>query len=193
MSLKENAKYVKEELNSEEKFLEGIVRVERFYKKNKLIIIAAVVIVIGSIIGLYVTKSIQDKNKLEANIAFNKVLENPKDADSLNILKEKNIQLYQVAQFMQGLKEGNTPDIKLKYLKDLVDYQKALDSKDINKLNSVSMQKDFLLKEFAILNKALLEVDSGKYEDAKATLNLIPETSKANDLVNILKHYLITK
>ncbi len=193
MSLKENAKYVKEELNSEEKFLEGFVRVERFYKKNKLIIIAAVVIVIGSIIGLYVTKSIQDKNKLEANIAFNKVLENPKDADSLNILKEKNIQLYQVAQFMQGLKEGNTPDIKLKYLKDLVDYQKALDSKDINKLNSVSMQKDFLLKEFAILNKALLEVDSGKYEDAKATLNLIPETSKANDLVNILKHYLITK
>ncbi len=193
MSLKENAKYVKEELNSEEKFLEGFVRVERFYKKNKLIIIAAVVIVIGSIIGLYVTKNIQDKNKLEANIAFNKVLENPKDVDALNILKEKNIQLYQVAQFMQGLKEGNTPDIKLKYLKDLVDYQKALDSKDINKLNSVSMQKDFLLKEFAILNKALLEVDSGKYEDAKATLNLIPETSKANDLVNILKHYLITK
>ncbi|MCP4971216.1 MAG: hypothetical protein GY932_11580 [Arcobacter sp.] len=193
MSLKENAKYVKEELNSEEKFLEGFVRVERFYKKNKLIIIAAVVIVIGSIIGLYVTKSIQDKNKLEANIAFNKVLENQKDEDALNILKEKNIQLYQVAQFMQGLKEGNTSDIKLKYLKDLVDYQKALDSKDINKLNSVSMQKDFLLKEFAILNKALLEVDSGKYEDAKATLNLIPETSKANDLVNILKHYLITK
>ena len=115
MSLKENAKYVKEELNSEEKFLEGFVRVERFYKKNKLIVIAAVVIVIGSIIGLYVTKSIQDKNKLEANIAFNKVLENPKDADALNILKEKNIQLYQVAQFMQGLKEGNTPDIKLKY------------------------------------------------------------------------------
>ncbi len=37
MSLKENMDFVKEELNSEEKFLEGFVKLERFFKKYKLI------------------------------------------------------------------------------------------------------------------------------------------------------------
>lgn len=193
MSLKENVDYVKEELNSEEKFLEGFVKVERFYKKYKLIIIAAVVIVIGSIIGLYTTKSIQESNKLEANIAFNKVIENPKDSAAMATLKEKSAQLYQVAQFIEANKAGKVADIQVKYLKELSDYQTALNAKDINKLNSVSMQNDFLLKEFAIFNKALLQVNEGKFEDAKVTLKLIPSDSKASDLVNILNHYLVTK
>jgi len=193
MSLKENVDYVKEELNSEEKFLEGFVKVERFYKKYKLIVIAAVVIVVGAIIGLYTTKSMQETAKLEANIAFNKILEDSKDTAALNTLKEKNEQLYQVAQFIQASKEGKSVDIQVKYLKDLVEYQKALDAKDINKLNNVSMQNDFLLKEFAIFNKALLQVNEGKFNDAKATLKLIPADSKASDLVNILNHYLVTK
>lgn len=193
MSLKENVDYVKEELNSEEKFLEGFVKVERFYKKNKLIIIAGIVIVVGLVIGLYTTKSMQDSNKLDANIAFNKVLENPKDNDAMNTLKDTSTQLYQVAQFIQASKENKTADIQVKYLKDLVDYKKALDAKDINKLNDVSMQSDFLLKEFAIFNKALLQVNEAKFADAKATLKLIPEDSKVSDLVNVLNHYLVTK
>ncbi len=193
MSLKENVDYVKEELNSEEKFLESFVKVERFYKKNKLIIIIAVVIVLGAIIGLYTTNSIRESNKLDANIAFNKVIEDPKDTTAMATLKEKSLQLYQVAQFIQATKDGKTADIQVTYLKELSDYQKALNSKDINKLNSVSMQKDFLLKEFAIFNKALLQANEGKFDDAKATLKLIPTDSKAKELVNILNHYLVTK
>ncbi len=193
MSLKENVDYVKEELNSEEKFLEGFVKVERFYKKNKLIIIAGIVIILGGVIGLYTTKSMQASNKLDANIAFNKVLENPKDTSAMNTLKDKSTQLYQVAQFIQASKENKNADIQVKYLKDLVDYKKALDAKDINQLNTISMQSDFLLKEFAIFNKALLQVNEGKFGDAKATLKLIPKDSKASDLVNVLNHYLVTK
>lgn len=34
MSLKENVEFVKKELDSEEKFLESFVKVERFYKKK---------------------------------------------------------------------------------------------------------------------------------------------------------------
>ena len=193
MSLKENVDYVKEELNSEEKFLESFVKVERFYKKNKLIVIAGVVTALGAIIGLYTTKNIQQSNKLDANIAYNKLMENPKDSSAMAILKEKNLQLYQVAQFVQATKDSKDADIQVKYLKELNDYQKALNTKDINKLNTVSMQNDFLLKEFAIFNKALLQVNEGKFEDAKATLKLIPSDSKASELVSILNHYLLTK
>ena len=55
------------------------------------------------------------------------------------------------------------------------------------------MQNDFLLKEFAIFNKALIQTQNGKFEDAKATLQLIPSDSQVSELVNVLKHYLVTK
>lgn len=193
MSLKENVNYVKDELNSEEKFLEGTVKVERFYKKYKLIIIAAVVIAIAGVIGIYTTKSINETNKLEANIAFNKVLEDPKNSAAMSTLKEKNTQLFQVAEYIQAVKEGKISETQVKYLKDLVSYQKALDAKDTNKLNDISMQNDFLLKEFAIFNKALILTNNGKFEDARAALKLIPSNSKVSDLVNVLNHYLVTK
>jgi len=193
MSLKENVDFVKDELSSEEKFLEGFVKIERFYKKNKFLIIAAIVIIIGGAIGFYVTKYVQSQGKLEANIAFNKVLENPKDSAALDILKDKNAQLFQVAQYLNAVKDGKTTDVEIKYLKDLTQYQKALEAKNVDQLNTVSMQNDFLLKEFAIFNKALILAEQGKYEDAKTALKLIPEDSKVNDLVNVLKHYLVTK
>ncbi|RXK04692.1 hypothetical protein [Halarcobacter bivalviorum] len=193
MSLKENVDYVKNELSSEEKFLESFVKIERFYKKNKMIIILIAIVIIGLVIGMFATKQIQASNKLEANIAFNKVMENPKDTEAQNILKDKSLQLYEVALYAQALENGKFNDTELKYFKELVAYQKALEENSIEKLNTVSMEKDFLLKEFAIFNKALLQAKEGKFEDAKATLKLIPADSQVNDLVTALNHYLVTK
>ncbi|WP_321469072.1 tetratricopeptide repeat protein [Halarcobacter sp.] len=193
MSLKDNVNYVKDEISSEEKFLESFVKVERFYKKNKIVIISVVVIIIALVIGFFVTKSIQESNKLEANIALNKVLDNPKDNEALNILKDKNKNLYEIAQYLNSKKEGKVIDVDVKFLKDLTAYQKALEENSAEKLNSVSMQNDFLLKEFAIFNKAVILTENGKYKEAKNTLKMIQSDSKVNDLVNILKHYLATK
>lgn len=193
MSLKDNVDYVKEELNSEEKFLESFVKVERFYKKNKIIIIAVIVILIALVIGFYISKSVNASNKLEANIALNKVLQNPKDSAALETLKQKDEKLYEIAQYLNAKDEGKTVQVDIKFLKEITEYEKALKEKNIEKLNEVSMQNDFLLKEFAIFNKALIQTQNGKYADAKATLKLIPADSKVNDLVNVLKHYLATK
>lgn len=193
MSLKDNVNYVKDEISSEEKFLESFVKVERFYKKNKIVIISVVVIIIALVIGFFVTKSIQESNKIEANIALNKVLDNPKDNEALNILKDKNKNLYEIAQYLNSKKEGKVIDVDVKFLKDLTAYQKALEENSAEKLNSVSMQNDFLLKEFAIFNKAVILTENSKYKEAKNTLKMIQSDSKVNDLVNILKHYLATK
>lgn len=193
MSLKENVDFVKEEISSEEKFLEGFVKVERFYKKYKTLIISAAVIIVAGLVGFYSLKYINKQAKIEANIAFNKVLENPKDTEALNTLKEKSEQLFQVAKYLEAKNSGEFYDIQVKFLKELNEYQKALDSKNVDKLNSISMKNDFLLKEFAIFNKALILTNEGKYKDAKATLEIIPANSKVNDLVNVLKHYLLTK
>ena len=193
MSIKENVDYVKEELSSQEKFLENFVKGERFYKKYRTLIFAFIAIVIVGSIGTIIKNNMDESNKLEANIAFNKVLQNSNDTQALEELKNKNTKLYEVALFLQAKKDNKSVEVNIPLLKELSKYQTALANKNIDELNNLSMQNDFLLKEFAIFNKALLLSNEGKYEDAKAALKLIPQTSKAFELANLLNHYLLTK
>lgn len=180
-------------LNSEEKFLEGFVKVERFYKKYKSIILGVSAILIVAGVGIAVKNNIDEKNKVEANQAFEKILNNPKDAEALAVLKEKNKQLYDIAEYINAKKEGKSSNIQVTFLKELSKYSKAIEKKSINDLNNLSMENDFLLKEFAILNKALLLTNEGKYKEAKTALKLIPQTSKAFELAKLLEHHLLTK
>lgn len=193
MSLKENVDYVKQELNSEEKFLEGFVKVERFYKKYKTLILGLIAILVIATIALFVKSNMDETNKLEANLAFEKILKNPADKDALAKLKDTNTNLYNIATYLAAKQKGEIVKVNVPFLKELSTYQEAVKEKNISQLNSVSMESDFLLKEFAIFNKALLLANEGKYEEAKTALNLIPQTSKANDLANLLNHYLVTK
>ena len=193
MIIKENVDYVKTELSSEEKFLENFVKGERFFKKYKTLIFAFIAITIVAIIAIFIKNNIDESNKLEANIAFNKVLENSNNSEALAILKEKNPKLYDVALFLQAKKEAKSVDINVPLLKELSKYQAALNNKNISELDNLSMQNDFLLKEFAIFNKALFLTNEGKFDDAKKTLALIPQTSKAFELAKLLNHYLLTK
>ncbi|MGA1933580.1 hypothetical protein ACH5BF_12830 [Arcobacter sp. YIC-464] len=189
MSMKENVDFVKGELNSEEKFLEGFVKVERVFKKYKFAIIAVVLILIALVVAFNVKNYMDEQNLIKANKAFEAVLANPNDKESLATLKETNSRLYQVASYLNGNKE----EIQVRYLKELVAYDKALNENNVEKLNDLSMQSDFLLKEFAIFNKALLLANDGKYEEAKTALKLIPTDSKAFELAKLLNHYLATK
>jgi len=193
MSMKENVDFVKNELNSEEKFLEGFVKVERLYKKFKSLIIGLLVILVVAVIAFGINSYIEKKNTIAANIAFDKVVSNPDDKDALNTLKESNKKLYEVALYLQAKKDGKYPETEIPYLKELTQYQKALTNSDVSKLNDLSMQNDFLLKEFAIFNKALILVNEGKYKEAKIALNLIQKSSKASELSNLLQHHLLTK
>ena len=193
MSIKENVDYVKTELSSEEKFLENFVKGERFFKKYKTLIFAFVIIIIVGIIGFFIKENLAQSNKLKANIAFNQVLENSNNAQALATLKDKNPQLYDIALYLQAKKEAKVAQISVPLLKELSKYQTALSNKNISELDNLSMQNDFLLKEFAIFNKALLLTNEGKFNEAKTTLALIPQTSKAFELAKLLNHYLITK
>ncbi|MFY4817763.1 tetratricopeptide repeat protein [Aliarcobacter butzleri] len=192
MSLKEDVGYIKNELSSEEKFIENFVKGERFFKKYKTLIVAVVVILIIGLIGFTVKKSIDNSNKHDANIALSQFLENG-DEKALETLKNKNEKLYEVALFLQAKKDNKIASIELPLLKELVKFQTATASNNIEELNSLSMQNDFLLKEFALFNKALILVNEGKYEEAKKELSQISQTSKAYELATLLNHYLLTK
>ena len=153
MSIKENVDYVKEELNSQEKFLESFVKGERFYKKYRTLIFASIAIIVIGSIGLVIKKNVDESNKVEANLAFNKVLQNSNDKEALELLKNKNEKLYEVALFLQAKNENKAANINIPVLKELAAYQVALSNKNVDELSNLSMQGDFLLKEFAIFNK----------------------------------------
>lgn len=192
MSIKENVNYVKDELSSEEKFLENFVKGERFFRKYKTLIFAIVVLAIIVPIGYVIKKDLDESNKLEANAAFNKFLES-NDEKALATLKDKNEKLYEIALFLQARKDNKTVEINTPVLKELAKFQIAMESKNTKELENLSMQNDFLLKEFAIFNKALLLTNEGKFEEARTALKQIPQTSKATELANLLNHYLLTK
>lgn len=192
MSIKENVDYVKNELSSEEKFLENFVKSERFLKKYKTLIFTIIALIILGAIGFVIKTNIDETNKLEANIALSKFLDT-NDEKALATLKDKNEKLYEIALFLKAKKENKTAEINIPLLKELAKFQMALETKNLEELNNLSMQNDFLLKEFAIFNKALLLANEGKFEESKTTLNQIPQTSKASELANLLNHYLLTK
>ena len=192
MSIKENVDYVKNELSSEEKFLENFVKSERFFKKYKTLIFAVIALIILGAIGFVIKTNIDESNKIEANIALTKFLDTG-DEKALATLKDKNEKLYEIALFLKAKKENKTTEINIPLLKELAKFQMALETKNLTELGNLSVQGDFLLKEFAIFNKALLLANEGKFEESRTTLNQIPQTSKASELANLLNHYLLTK
>lgn len=192
MSIKENVDYIKSELSSEEKLLEGFVKSERFFKKYKNLLIALIVaIVIGSII-YFVKKSFDESNKYESNILLNNYLEKG-DEKVLQSLKDKNNSLYQIALYLKARQDGKSAEISLPILKELSEFELAKDKNDIEALDKLSMKGDFLLKDYALFNKALILANEGKYQEAKDTIAKISNDSRTIELVNLLNHYLLTK
>ena len=193
MSLKENVEFVKKELDSEEKFLESFVKVERFYKKNKKILLAGVVALVVGVSGYSIKNYVNAQNKAQSNIAFTQFLNDNNNEAALATLKDTNTRLYNVALYIKSKNSPTTDMVNDKYLGTLVAYKKAIEEKNIDQLNTLSMQKDFLLKEFALFNKALILTQEGEYSQAKQTLQLIQKDSQVSDLVALLNHYLLTK
>lgn len=189
MSLKENVDYIKNEVSAQESMLENVFKVEKLYKKYKGVIFGTVALVVVALIGTTTMEYMDEQNKIEANTLFNKVLENPNDTASLNELKSKNQKLYEIAQF----KNNQSANVNVDFFKELAAYSQAMEKSEINKISQISQNQNFLLKDFAVFNKALIQAQNGKYKESKETLKLIPVTSNISGLSKTLEHFLITK
>ncbi len=189
MSLKENVDYIKKEISTEESFLESVFKAENFYKKYKKVILSAAAVAVIAVIGTGISGYISEKNMIEANEVFNKVLENPKDAAALEKLKSLNPKLYELALYSND----RSKEINIDFFKELSLYAKAVEAQNSADIAKVSQNPNFLLTDFALFNKALIEAKQGKYKEAKESLKLIPSTSDVTGLAKMLEHYLLTK
>lgn len=198
MSIKENLNAVKEELNTEEQFLEGLIRAERFYKKYKKRLIALAVILIVAFVGYSVKVYIHASNLKSANIAYLKLLKNPNDIKAEKVLKNKDIKLYYAYKFQFASKNNNKTIFKniIKnsndgYLKDLSSYQLASLNGSQNAIQSyINNSKYGLLKNFALLDDAYLLLKNNKSSQAKIKLSLIEVDSPLANIAKNLEHFV---
>ena len=189
MSLKENINYIKEEVSAQESLMENTFKLEQFYKKYKVMILGAASLVIIAFIGISVSNYSIEQNKIKDNEMFNLVLEDQKNTEALKYLESNNKKLYNIAIYMGD----KSKDINLEFLTELSTYSKAIEKNSIDDISAISQKQNFLLKDFALFNKALIQTQNGKYQDAKESLMLISGKSTVATLSNILSHYLLTK
>lgn len=192
MSIKDDVNYIKNEISNEEKFLESFVKTERFFKKYKKIILVVGSLLLVSLVAYFVKSSIDEKRLYEANVSLNEYLQTG-NLEVLNRLKEQNSTLYEIALYTKAKKDLQDENISLQYLKDILDFQIVTSNSDSQKLQNLMQKGDFLLKDYAIFNRAFILVNDGKYQEARDLLEQISKDSKAFELATLLKHYLVTK
>lgn len=197
MSIKENVDYIKEELSSEEKFLESSVKVERFYKKHKIKIIGLVAVLVLSFVGKSILDYTDYKDKVRANETYLRLLNNPNNTKDIDILKKLNPKLLEVVVYQNAIKNSNIDKLQqiknVPFITSLAEYEIAILKKDLNGLNKNSLEDSSLLKELASLNQALLLIEKNRIKEAKIIIKSIPTDSNLNQIVKNIQHYMITK
>ena len=195
LSLKQNIEMVKEELNSEEKFFEKAVLTERFVKKYKNIMIASVVAVVV-LVGANIAYTQNQKSKMKsANIALHSLQSNPLDVDARANLKSLSPDLYTVWRYSQALVDEDIKTLKeltsskTTMIADLASYGVASATKDVTALNSYAMKENAIYKDLAIVQEAVMLMQSQKVDKAHEKLSQISVQSPLSQVANALMHY----
>ena len=98
-----------------------------------------------------------------------------------------------IATHIKAKENLTQADISLPILKELLEFELAKKSNSIEALDKLAIQNDFLLKDYALFNKALILANDGKNQEAKDVLAKISQSSETIELVKLLNHYLLTK
>jgi hypothetical protein len=199
MSTKENLDFVKKELSQEEKFLETSMKLEGFWKKYKMAIFAVGAFIFMGTALFFTNDYLKERDLLASNEAYVKLLKNPDDKASLELLETKNPKLYDAYVFQMAMRDSNIDKLNsianknIDILSSLATLQVALIEKDIDKLNKYSLKDKALIKEYATIQEAFLLIEKEEYKKAQSRLDSIPIDSQVANFSNALKHYLITK
>ncbi len=188
LGIKENLKAVKEEISTEEQFLEGMIKTERFFKAKKRYFIGAILAVV-LVAGAYGTQTMLEQARLKsANEAFILLMQNPSNAQALATLKEKNENLYALLTLQKATEAGDKETLKTLsmsknwMIKDVASYQLAQMEQRIDSSSE-------LFKGFTILQEGYALLQEKKIPEAKIKFALIDANSPLKQIAQNLEHY----
>jgi len=199
VSIKEQVEYAKEELTQDEKLLAGLIKAERFYKRNKMLILGIVAVAVIGGIGYGVMDYLKEQRLLAANRAFLALQRNPADSQALATLKAKDPALFELYELNRAIAAGDTTALegletsKDPVVADLAQYHAAALRKSEKGLNAYRMKSEALLKDFALFDEAYLLVKAGRIKEADERLALIPAESPLKPAATMLAHYGVAK
>ncbi len=189
LGIKENIKAVKEEISTEEQFLEGMIKSERFFRRNKVYImgILASVVLATASYGAY---SVWEKERLKSsNEAYVTLIKDPSNENALRTLKAKNEKLYELVMFQTAVEKGDIDALKQLALQnknpivaDLIAYQ-------IAQRENGALPKSELFSGMVLLQEGYALLKENKIADAKVKFAQIEMNSPLKQIAQNLEHY----
>ena len=191
MSLKENIEAVKTELNTEEQFLESMIKFERVFKKYKYYFITLAVVIILFTIGYNIQNYLNQQRLNASNSAFIKLQKDPNDKTAIATLKENNNRLYTLLTMQTLMKEGKSIDKSSldDIQKSLLEYYEASSSLNKEKLSAYANSDNPILKDFATLQEGYLFLKEKNFKTANIKFSQIPVNSPLKDISKSFSHY----
>lgn len=187
MGLKDNLKAVKNELNTEEQFIENFIKGERFIRKYKFYISAVVIILVAWFAGNFIISKINDYKTKEANEIYANLIQDPSNKNLLEQLKNKNTNLYAIFLLKENINDFNNTTLQNE-LKQI--YNNAQTNTLLKNIIALSLgDKSIFLKNYDKLLEAYKFLEQNKIEEANVLLSQIKENSSLNQIAKNLKHY----
>jgi hypothetical protein len=190
MSLKEMKDYAKDELKSDEKLLESILKFETLYKKHKIKLFAAIAVLALVAISAWGYNQYKDYKYNKANDALLVLVEKPDDKDALNELKNNNEELYELFSYKIACAKNDEKKLqelassKNKMIADLSSYtlgamnNKPVDSKYYQDLTFIMQAHDMIMKK--------------DFKKANDILDHISEDSPLINVAMLYRHYTLS-
>ncbi|EEU7077305.1 hypothetical protein HEH04_000498 [Campylobacter jejuni] len=187
MGLKDNLKAVKNELNTEEQFIENFIKGERFIRKYKFYISAVVIILVAWFAGNFIISKINNYKTKEANEIYANLIQDPSNKNLLEQLKNKNTNLYAIFLLKENINDFNNTTLQNE-LKQI--YNNAQTNTLLKNIIALSLgDKSIFLKNYDKLLEAYKLLEQNKIEEANVLLSQIKENSSLNQIAKNLKHY----
>ncbi|EAJ0636145.1 hypothetical protein [Campylobacter jejuni] len=187
MGLKDNLKAVKNELNTEEQFIENFIKGERFIRKYKFYISAVVIILVAWFAGNFIISKINDYKIKEANEIYANLIQDPSNKNLLEQLKNKNTNLYAIFLLKENINDFNNTALQNELKQIYSNTQTNILLKNIIALSLGD--KSIFLKNYDKLLEAYKLLEQNKIEEANVLLSQIKENSSLSQIAKNLKHY----
>ena len=185
--MKNELELIKKEFENDEKILESAFKLERFFKKYKVLLISLVVVILAWISFVVIYDYLEEKRTDEISAIFNELNESPNNENLRNELKKLNPELYDLFLFsLNELDEKDALESKNELIKILATYDNASKNKDFDKLTSVA--KDTNLGEFSILQAAFLARENNDFKKMRELLKEV-KNAELQEFVKAMQHY----
>lgn len=189
MGFKENIKAVKEEISTEEQFLEGMIKSERFVKRYKIYIFSFLVLLVVGAGGYAISDFLHQNNLKASNQAYAELLKDANNAKALDTLKQKNPELYEMFVFETAIKKDDVEALKALsvstknlILADLATYH-------VSQFDKSVVSKSELLGGLILLDEGYSFLKEGKIEEARLKFAQIDANSPFKQIAKNLEHY----